>query len=681
MVALEAQLNASVRMQIESTREGIQRLGASQERLRAIGDSLGQITKLCLQSDSLIDNYPTIKQVSRTCQNFRLIRSVYDQFTHLDETVARTAALLEEDKQGETSENLLLVYYHLHRLEAFRTQTLALMKDAPSTTMYTLKRYFKKLDDLSAEFEGFYWTIPDRFYSLAITGRQKVIVRWAKILSRMDRALRNRLTSMVAGWIEKKFAPIITEANWGDLETTLQSVGFWLGDLTTIRDGIVPCFPLDMSMMDFYALTFHHHIHTIFSRCLAVPEGASLQAGDILFLLRWVKDYHDKMSSEIGVPVEDLEPALLDGPQESALIRQYLEIARGKISEWIGNLYETERTAFITRPSEPDVDASNFFISPAAVDLIQIIKQHITTTSESGQGKLVLEVINDTVKIVLDFQKKIGKLVEAETERYLAKPDQVPPHFEYYLIMMGNTGLRWATSLQTEIIDALESMIAPEYLTGATKAMKSLSEGFVTIGKQSSANLCRIIGSPITPAIQQLFTAAWYGQVQLTANIMATYGDFFQEYKEHCEEFLMAKLVADVLESFLLAYINQLRSKNTRIKTASCQEYFENDLKETLEFFSTWRDPRRVQKALEALQRFVSLITSSQKMVYLEFFAFWKIFPDMPLALFEEVLSKRDDMDRSAVKDIMETCQKKTLEERPTDIQPSIFSKIKIVEK
>ena len=169
-------MNASVRLQIESTRDGINRLGQSQDRLSTISASLDRLTGLAEESAGLIENYPTIKQVSRTCQHFRLIRSVYDQFAHLDETVARTTELLEQDREDGSMENLLLVHFYLSRLEAFRHQTLALMKDAPSTVMYTLKRYFKKLDDLSAEFDGYFWAIPKDFYALAIKGRQAAIV-------------------------------------------------------------------------------------------------------------------------------------------------------------------------------------------------------------------------------------------------------------------------------------------------------------------------------------------------------------------------------------------------------------------------------------------------------------------------------------------------------------------------
>jgi hypothetical protein len=65
-------------------------------------------------------------------------------------------------------------------------------------------------------------------------------------------------------------------------------------------------------------------------------------------------------------------------------------------------------------------------------------------------------------------------------------------------------------------------------------------------------------------------------------------------------------------------------------------------------------------------------------MIYLEFFAFWKVYPDLPMQLLEEVLMRREDLDKHMVRDIMDTCRRKTQEERPADIQqPSLFAKLK----
>lgn len=691
MVALETQLNASVRMQIENTRDGIRRLGESQDRLLGgVGSALGEALSLCQASEGLVASYGTVKQVSRTFQNFRLVNAVYEQFRSLNETVERTAALLEADKEAGSSDNLLLVFFHLSRLEAFRAQTLGLMQDGPSTSVYTLRRYFKRLDDLSAEFEAFFWALPPRFFVMALDGEQRVIVRVLKVLSRRgdSAGAETRLFDLLEAQIADKFqvalsvldGPVFTE-----IEGALQAIAFWHGDLATIRSAVAPCFPPAMCILNFYAQAYHRQVHAVLTQCLSLPEGRRHEVADILFILRWVKDYGEQMSLDIGFGPEDLDVRLFDERQEARLIAEYVSVSRVKIAEWIGNLYEGVRAAFVERPVEPDVDANNCYLSPAAVDLIQIIKQNIMTTSESSRGKLILEIIAETCKSVADFQKRLGGLLEAEASKHLAPPDKSSPRedgdcwFEAHVLMMGNTGLRWATSLQSEIVESLESLVAAEYLAGATKHLKALGDGFINIAKIASLCLCRLIFAALAPATQQLFAGpAWYGgQPPLLNTVAITLGDFLDDYRVHAEDFLFNKLVADLLETFILTYLRQLRAKSTRLRSADCHDFFGEDLTAATEYFSTLRDPRRVQKAIEPLDKFVDLITASPKVIYLEFFSFWKAYPDLPIGFLEEVLARRDDLDRSAIKEIVETCRKKTLEEKPpTDIQPSIFSKI-----
>lgn len=686
MVSLEAQLNTSVRMQIESTREGIKRLGESQDRLRAIGSSLGRVTSLCQQSEKLIDNYPVIRQVSKTCQHFRLVRAVYDRFAHLDETVTRTETLLQQDIEAGTSENVLLVWRYLRGLEAFRTQTLNLMKDAPQAVTYTLRRYFKKLDDLSTEFDSFFWALPRDFYLKAVGGEQAVLTRWALVLSRMERSCRTRFIAILEEWIGNKFrlaAESFPKHPCTDVDGTTTAIQWWMGDLTALRDGLVPCFPADMALLDTLALIFHRNVANVIARCLEEPKGGpALEAGDIQVLLRWTRDYHMAMTNTTGLSRVELEPPLLSESQEASLVSRYLEVARAKVAEWIGNVFEAERQALTQRTREPEIDAGNCYLSPASVDLIQILRQHIQTASEAGQGRLVLEVIADSARTVLAFQERLGRVLVEETGKYMASPDTAPPHLEAYLLMAGNTGLRWATSLQSEIVAGLDALVAPEYMPAAAKHFKTIADGFIGLAKIASECLTKNILATIrAPATHTLFTAeGWYEQapaarIQL---ITATFADFFSDYKEHSEDFLFGKLVADVLEGFLIEYLQQLRARSTKIKPVEALALFEADCHSLVDFFTDHRDARRVQKSVDPVQKFGSLVSSSPKMIYLEFFAFWKVYPDLPMQLLEEVLMRREDLDKHMVRDIMDTCRRKTQEERPADIQqPSLFAKLK----
>lgn len=673
MVSLEAQLNASVRLQIEGIREGINRLGASQDRLRGMRAALGRATELCKTSAGLVDGYDRVRVVSRTCENFRLVASVFKQFTELDARVSRTAELLEADVEGERTDNLLLIYFHLSHLEAFRCRTMTLMGDAPQAVQYTLRRYFKKLDDLSACFDSHFWSQPRTFLTLTEgDNRRFEVARWAMVMGRMGGSARSRLTTILDDQIGGRFREAVQAE---DVEGSLHGMDFWLGELTFLRDMIVPCFPPEMCLMDWLALTYHRHIHARLQATLAKPS--QLHAGDILFLLRWTRDYHDRTASELSFGPDDLEPPLLAPPDESRLIQAYCREAGEKAAGWIANLYENHRREMVERRGEPGVDGTDCYLSEGAVDLMQMIRAHVTAAGESGNGRLLLGVIDDTVRLVSSLQSRLGTLLATETTAFLSAPDRVAPHCEAHLLMLGNTGLTWATSLQSEIVSGLDALVPAEYLGAASKHFKSLTDGFVQMGKGAAGALCQIIFAALRPAISQLFTPAWYtGETPIMETILVTFGDFFADYKLHAQDFLYGNLVAVSLETLLLAYLAQLPAKTTRISPLEAQQLFEADCKSITAFFSEHRDPRRVQKAVDAVQKFTSLLASSQKMVYLEFFAVWKAYPDMSMALFADSLARRDDLDRQATKDILATCSKKIQEERPLESPPSLLSRV-----
>jgi hypothetical protein len=674
MTALEAQLRSSVQVQLENTRDSIRCLGGAQDRLREAGDALSRVGDLCRQSETLIDNYPFIKQVSRTHQNFALTKRVYDELCALDAKVERCATLLETDQESGRPDNLLLVFLYLSRLEMFRRQTLELMQDAPSTAVYTIKRYFKKLDDLATAFEEFYWKLPRQLFTMAGAGQSEYIVSMVKVLIAMDAEERPRFTAILDDAIANKFRQAVASTGVTpseDPSTVLEGLNFWQGDLLMARNELVPKFPPTLNIMDFFLLTYHRNIHSVLAQCLM----AKLEPADILYIVGWVRVYHDDLAAQLGISADDLEPRLLDD-REPELIAEYVTLSRGKINEWIGNLQHAEAKSFTERTAPPETDADNHYMTPTGIDLYQIIKQHIDAAAQASRGRLLVEIVGECAKSVHKFLADMTKVLEGERTKYLEKADMAAEYFEDYVVMLGNTCLKWVSYL-AELGGELEDLLASEFVASGTKALSGLSEGFVNMAKMCSQVLVEIIFRSLKPALNSLFKDGWYNGEGLMDAIVATFDDYFKDYEQHADSFLLNKLVSDVLERLFIAYLEQLRSKSTKLKMPSAQRLLEADVTTMVQFFSSYRDPERVKKALDPLVKFVALASSSQRMVFLEFVSFWKLYPDVPMTLFEEVLNRRDDLDRAAVKEIMESCRKKTQEDKIVEAAPSIFSKLK----
>lgn len=615
--------------------------------------------------------------MSRTHQNFALTRRVYEEFCALDAKVERCAALLEADVDDNEPTNLLLVYNYIFKLEQFRQQTLDLMQDAPSTALYTIKRYFKKLDDLVAAFEDFYWKLPRRLWSMVERSQSSHIVAMLKVLMAMDVSQRTRFTAILDDMITNKFTSAIQATGVVPAEdppTALDALAFWQNDLLMVRNDLLPKCPPSLNILDFFVLTYHRNIRAVLGPCLL----SKLSPADILYILAWVRGYHEEMAAQLGISSEDLEPTLLDD-REPILVAEYVALSRAKINEWIGNLLTTETRTFVERAQQPDTDAENHFMTPAGIDLFQIVKQHIDTAAQASRGRLLLDIVAECVKAVNGFISGMTKVVEVERLKYNEKPDGVPPYFEDYVITLGNTCLKWVGYLDDLSAD-LEEQLASEFIASGTKTLKSLGEGFVGLAKACTQILVEIIFRAIKPAMVQLFTSTWYqdGSGELMESILATFEDFFQDYQQHADSFLLNKLVSDVLERLLLSYLEQLRAKSAKLRMASAPDLLAQDVQASIRSFSAWRDESRVKKAIDPLTKFVALISSSQRMIFLEFVSFWKIYPDLSMSLYEDVLAKRDDLDRAAIKEIMENCRRKTLEEKILEVTPSIFSKLKL---
>jgi hypothetical protein len=392
----------------------------------------------------------------------------------------------------------------------------------------------------------------------------------------------------------------------------------------------------------------------------ASSKDSSFTAGQILSLLGWVKSYHDCLEGQFGIASDELEPRLLDD-REPRLIADYVRLSKAKISEWIGNLLTSETRNFAARSALPDADGDNRYFTPATVDLFQIVKQHVDMAAAVSSTRLLSEIVNECVVTVGVFQRGLVRMLEHEAAKYFEKMESGAPNFEDYVIMMGNSCLRWIENMQT-LSSNLEELLRPEFLGPAQKQIKGASDGFLGVAKSCTQILVDVIVGSIKSVLGQLFALEWYS-VPVVETIVATYEDFFTDYQQHAEDFLLSKLIADVLDRTVLLYIEAMRGRNARLKMSqSAPELFDRDISALTSFFSRFREPKRVEKAIDPLVKLRTLLCASRKMVFLEFFALLKAYPDAPLVLLEELLAKRDDFDRPALKEVMNSVRAKLQE-------------------
>lgn len=684
LLALRTQLTSTINIQTDATRTGIRKLETGAGTVSKVREAMSRVNDLCRQADRLFDNYPFIKLVSRAHANFTECRKVYEQFKRLSDEVEEVETMLTSITDGnQTAGSMLVLYYRLSKLLEFQQSTMSMAQGSPQSLIFTLKRYFKKLDGLNATFEALFWHIFTRIDDVLVSNAS-LIVASIKIVTRMpskDAAKAKLLAILDAGVQEK----LKTEET--DIAGRLKFLAFYESSLLNVRNRCAACFPPEWQIMDFYLNSYHRGICRAIAEVVTVPAmklkrpGVSLifpqlSSQELLRLMTWIKRYGEFLS-QFAVNVDMLDPKLLDGRQE-ALISDYVKLSGDTIGGWIGNLRDAEEKGFRERLALPEADADNHYFTPAAIDLFQIVKQHISAALEASRGRLSLEIIKECCRNVLGFQKSMIKVLQQERDRFLDKPEACAKYFEDYVIMMGNSCLRWIEYLG-ELTAKVDAELAPEFVTSASQLLKECNQGFLEVAKLASAILTDVIFESIKPVTPKLFAPSdWYDEPgSLISTITATFDDFFHDYRETAEEFLFAKLVADVLDRLVLAYLDMMRAKGARFRQSSVAASFSADAEQILSFFRQYRDQTRVEKSLDPLMRMTSLIAASEKMVLLEFFAMFKLYPDVPLAFIEEVLMRRDDLEKPQVRELISALKKKIKEEKLESLTAAtVFGKL-----
>ena len=103
------------------------------------------------------------------------------------------------------------------------------------------------------------------------------------------------------------------------------------------------------------------------------------------------------------------------------------------------------------------------------------------------------------------------------------------------------------------------------------------------------------------------------------------------------------------------------------------------DYEQGLEFFGKYKNAKRIKSNFDPVDKLIALLEANPRLIYIDFFSLYKVFPDVSVDFVEKVLSKRSDLDKTLVKEIMDGIKEKVAEDSAKGLvstQTSIFSKI-----
>lgn len=437
----------------------------------------------------------------------------------------------------------------------------------------------------------------------------------------------------------------------------LENLVWMYQDLIRIESGVVPCFPPSYEIHSMYIREYHKTLNTTLKKMIAAEPEASV----MLTIHAWLKDYKKNMR-ELNVPPELLEPPLLDGKEQS-LIDDYLNLIVKKLDEWSANLMKTEIKEFTARAEPPEMDGDGMYCTQGAVILFQMVNQQVDVAAESGQGAILAQVISETNRIMKGIQDQWCKTIDKEFKKQQNdKPEEVAGGLLEYCIALANDQIKSADFSEV-LLARVEPMLSEKYRVTVNEKLNDAMDGYLDVAKKCTQTMIDIIFNDLKPATKQLFQSSWYDGIM--RQIIETLRDFMTDFQTFLDPVLLDLLVEDLLQTFLITYLTAL-ANSPKLKMPAAIDRIKDDVSAVFDFFSGFKTEQELEQNFDVIDLILGMLESSKGMVFLSFWSFAKVHGPN-LSFVEGLMKSRNDLDRSAVSDVMDSIKRKVKDEGLTD--------------
>lgn len=700
--SIDAKLKSGVKEQLHATRDGLRKLLDTRDNVQAIKDEMTTMEAQCMDPQNSVPTFDQISRVSMVHRNFQSTQEMVNNLLEMASKLDVLEKLLASDSADilGPAPNLLVLHFQLNQLESFRNQTMHQAKKASSSSRATLTRWFERLNNILAAFDAYILDLARNVLNIVRAGHPHVVVRLIKIAEvegkEDEKAIVIRLVKKATKWsaaskfkstqanarVIKHYRSKIVKAISESIQEKLQEAyrrdeenpGAFLASLTwiyqdiiRIEEDVVPCFPPDYEIYSLYIREYHKALNTTVKTLATAPEASAL-----LILFEWLKEYKQNMK-ELNVPSDLLEPPLLDGKEQS-LIEDYLQLLVRKLDEWSANLMKTELKEFTKREEPPETDSDGLYGMQGAVILFQMVNQQVDLATESGQGAILARVVSETNRVMRGIQEQWVRTVDTEYRKQLEKPEEVEGGLVEYCIALANDQIKSADYAEA-LLGRLEPLVSEKYRVTINERLNDAIDGYLDVAKKCTQTLIDMILNDLKPAIKSLFQQAWYEGIM--GQIVETMRDYMTDYQSYLNPSLLELLVEDLLEAFLVFYLNAL-ANSPKLKVPVATDRIRDDVGLAFSFFTAHKPPKEVEKYFEVLELVLALLEASKDMVFLSYWEFAKVHGPN-IAFVEGLMKSRGDLDRSAVSDVMESVKRKVKDEGITDPpELTIMKKISI---
>ncbi|TIA87730.1 hypothetical protein E3P99_03017 [Wallemia hederae] len=698
---IETKLKSGVAEQLDITRDGIRKLYVTRSTVKRVSEGMTNVGK----SKTSQLEFSKISQVAMIHRNFGQVEETVENLRQMYTKIQSIEQWLDDDRQDPQgpNDNLIPIHTELSQLETFKNHALYQANELDVHTRDTLQRHFHRLEALIEEFQLHLQDLAKHILDIVRYGDQSVVERMIQIVeheqqeddkvlglkkvmeanddskhdrfkqmqanSRSIKHMKQKLFNDIKEGVNELFDAADEQAQQQDDPGAFIDTLDWIyEDYEDIATKVQVLFPNDYNIHQVYTMAYHNRLNASLKNLLArEPESAVL-----LNLHGFVKNYTKEME-KLNIPLEWINaPPLLDG-KEQDLIEDYVKLLTRKLDEWTVNLMRDEKLEFTQRSQPPEVDGDGLWGMQGAIILFQMINSQADLAAGSGQGGVLARVITECSRVIRGVQSEWMELITAESTQMAKKPEIVANGLGEYLIALSNDQIKAADFTET-LLQRTEVMVSDKYKSVIQRQLNDAMDGSLDVARKCIEVIVSIIFTDLKPAIKGLFGTAWFEE-SLVIQMLETMRDYLDDWSDFLNPSLRELLVESLLHQFLVVYLTALK-KCSKIKVLPFVEQIKADTHETHLFFKRYRKSGDIQDDLDILDRVVALLTSSESMIYLDYFPFAKRHGPC-LAFVSSLIKARDDLERREAKDMVETIHRKADEEKFAEPDPpTIMSRI-----
>ena len=689
--AIDGQLKAGLREQLEVTQAGMGAISESQRLVAQIKEEMMKIDRLAAESQAMIRDFPNVNEVSTIHRNFSLVETMKANIdTFNDRLKDVELALMEDENDLENQPHLLNVHYELTKLREIRDDAMDQIRQASDDSLEgTLQDYFVKLDEVVDIFDEHIRHSCHHLIDLVQADNKSMAVRLALVIEEEEKndlkvramqdaqkehkELASRFKSIKAGskktrGYKEKFLKAIEDSANEQFATTERvfeedaskldkALRWYFKDLFAVKEGMVGLMPKKWKIYRTYTNIYHKVMHDWLIKLVDDQKTSSLH---MLNIIHWREKYYEKMA-KLGWSPADLQPDVLDD-REGELVRDWRQLIVNSVDEWIARMFASDEKALRGRQEDAlERDANGYFRTKGLSDMWRMLKEQLQVAGDSGRQDVTEGVLDEVFRVLKRRQGKWLRLVTEESERY-NKPgadSEGLQGLQDWLVAIANDQISCIDDNEetgtlgylTRFRRDFEPLVPPAYVASVQTGLDAIADGYVDL---STYCITTFVGLVFTvdfrTTMPEFFTQKWYAELSM-ARICSTFDDYAADYVDVLHRSLLDIFLEELSDALLQRYLLAVRNRGAKFRRQDpFVEKIGDDVRTAWTFFEKFQpglDFGAIKAKWKAVHHMVRLIEADKVNLPAAYEACKTEFWDTPISWVESVLRARDDYERS----------------------------------